>query len=153
MMFSTVGTPDCKYFFYGFLFILTEQLVIYFKALNSYLRWIFSDIAPEVFSGNGYGSECDWWSLGVILFECLCGFTPFYADSVRNIPFVIFHEHNFSCFTQTIDTCQKIVNWRRHWSFPRDAIISPNARDLIEKLVDSPMSRYSCLQFYVQADL
>jgi hypothetical protein len=38
------------------------------------------DIAPEVFTQQGYTRTCDWWSLGVIMYEMLVGFPPFCSD-------------------------------------------------------------------------
>ncbi|KAI9751648.1 MAG: hypothetical protein M4579_005973 [Chaenotheca gracillima] len=34
-------------------------------------------LAPEVYGDRGYSSECDWWSLGVLFFECIYNKRPF----------------------------------------------------------------------------
>ncbi|KAE8679642.1 Detected protein of confused Function [Hibiscus syriacus] len=73
-------------------------------------------IAPEVLLKKGYGMECDWWSLGAIMFEMLVGYPPFYSDD-------------------PMTTCRKIVNWKNHLKFPEEAMLSPDAKDLISKLL------------------
>lgn len=73
-------------------------------------------IAPEVLLKKGYGMECDWWSLGAIMYEMLVGYPPFYSD-------------------EPMSTCRKIVNWRSHLKFPEEAKLSPEAKDLISKLL------------------
>ncbi|XP_022846773.1 serine/threonine-protein kinase tricorner-like isoform X1 [Olea europaea var. sylvestris] len=73
-------------------------------------------IAPEVLLKKGYGMECDWWSLGAIMYEMLVGYPPFYSD-------------------EPMSTCRKIVNWRTHLKFPEEAKLSPEAKDLICKLL------------------
>lgn len=79
-------------------------------------------IAPEVFGQTGYGQEVDWWSVGVILFEMLVGYPPFFSENPS-------------------DTCQKIVKWKQHFSIPLDANLSLEAENLIRKLVTTSESR------------
>ena len=79
-------------------------------------------IAPEVFSQNGYGEEADWWSIGVMFFEMVVGFPPFFSENPS-------------------DTCKKIVKWKEYFSIPPDANLSPEAESFILRMVSQPESR------------
>lgn len=39
-----------------------------------------SYMAPEIFTGNGYSFQVDMWSLGVMMYEFICGKLPFGED-------------------------------------------------------------------------
>ncbi|CAD5224739.1 unnamed protein product [Bursaphelenchus okinawaensis] len=36
-------------------------------------------LAPEVLDDNDYGRSVDWWGLGVVMYEMMCGRLPFYS--------------------------------------------------------------------------
>lgn len=43
-------------------------------------------LAPEVLlDEKGYGKHVDFWSLGVLLFEMCCGWSPFYAEQTQEM--------------------------------------------------------------------
>ncbi|PVU99353.1 hypothetical protein BB559_000761 [Furculomyces boomerangus] len=42
-------------------------------------------MAPEIISGTGYTKSVDWWSLGVVMYECIYNERPFNGESPQEI--------------------------------------------------------------------
>lgn len=98
MAYSTVGTPD---------YIAPEVLA-----------------AQNGSSGYSYTCAVDWWSLGVIMYECLVGYTPFYAED-------------------PVTTCRKILRWRQCLEIPpeKKANLSAECIDFMSCLLAGPETR------------
>uniref|UniRef100_A0AC34RJ78 Serine/threonine protein kinase n=1 Tax=Panagrolaimus sp. JU765 TaxID=591449 RepID=A0AC34RJ78_9BILA len=71
-------------------------------------------IAPEVFQSAGYTKSCDWWSLGVIMYEMLIGYPPFCSETPQ-------------------ETYRKVVNWQQTLVFPPEMPISVDAKATIKR--------------------
>ena len=41
-------------------------------------------VAPEMIRGEGYSHQIDWWAFGILLYEIVCGRTPFQSNSGNN---------------------------------------------------------------------
>ncbi|ORY04817.1 Pkinase-domain-containing protein [Basidiobolus meristosporus CBS 931.73] len=75
-------------------------------------------LAPEIIQSKGHGKAVDWWALGILIFEMLAGYPPFFDDS----PFGIY---------------EKILEGRL--MFPSH--FDPAARDLIKKLLTNDRTK------------
>uniref|UniRef100_A0A3B4AUZ9 non-specific serine/threonine protein kinase n=1 Tax=Periophthalmus magnuspinnatus TaxID=409849 RepID=A0A3B4AUZ9_9GOBI len=84
-------------------------------------------ISPEVLQSQGgdglYGRECDWWAVGVFLYELLVGETPFYAESL-------------------VGTYGKIMSHKNSLCFPDDVEMSAEAKQLICAFLTERHNKY-----------
>lgn len=42
-------------------------------------------LAPEIIQNKGYNKAVDWWAFGVLLYEMISGYPPFFADNPMQI--------------------------------------------------------------------
>ena len=75
-------------------------------------------LAPEIIQSKGHGKAVDWWALGILIYEMLAGYPPFYDEN----PFGIY---------------QKILAGKLE--FPRH--FETHARDLIRKLLTADRTK------------
>ncbi|KAI9670997.1 MAG: camp-dependent protein kinase catalytic subunit [Alyxoria varia] len=76
-------------------------------------------LAPEVVQSKGYNKSVDWWSLGILIYEMLCGFTPFWDSGS---PMKIY---------------ENILKGRVKYP----PYIHPDAQDLLQKLITPDLSK------------
>jgi len=75
-------------------------------------------LAPEIIQSKGYGKAVDWYALGILIFEMLAGYPPFYD------------EDHFKLY-------EKILIGKIRWP-PH---IDPYAKDLIKRLLTADLSK------------
>jgi len=81
-------------------------------------------LAPEIIQSKGHGKAVDWWALGILIYEMLAGYPPFYDEN----PFGIY---------------QKILGGKFEFPHHFDA----NVKDLIKKLLTADRTkRFGCLK-------
>ncbi|KAM7541827.1 hypothetical protein Aperf_G00000002813 [Anoplocephala perfoliata] len=73
-------------------------------------------ISPESSGGGEYGFAVDWWALGVLVYEMICGETPFYSDDL-------------------VTTYSKIMTHTTSLHLPKDIAITPSCLDFIKRLL------------------
>ncbi|KAG9290589.1 hypothetical protein G9A89_020959 [Geosiphon pyriformis] len=75
-------------------------------------------LAPEIIQSKGHGKAVDWWALGILIFEMLAGYPPFFDDN----PFGIY---------------EKILAGKIQ--FPSH--FDPHAKDLIKRLLTADRTK------------
>ncbi|RKF72986.1 Serine/threonine-protein kinase cbk1 [Golovinomyces cichoracearum] len=81
-------------------------------------------MAPEVVRGEIYDARCDWWSIAIILYECLYGHTPFLAEEGGRQ-----------------QTKLNIINHKAVFKFPQRPLVGRKCQDLIRNMIQEKENR------------
>ncbi|KAI3639531.1 hypothetical protein MIR68_002225 [Amoeboaphelidium protococcarum] len=89
---------------------------------DSVIAGTFEYLAPEIIGGLTGSYAADWWALGVVMFEMLCGYHPFYCEDRDEL-------------------CQRIMYMKIE--YPQ--YVSADARDALHRLLHrDPNKRLCC---------
>ncbi|KAI9321692.1 kinase-like domain-containing protein [Dichotomocladium elegans] len=67
-------------------------------------------VSPEVLNHEPYGTEVDWWSVGVVLYELLEGYPPFYGQTAKETYFnIMFHTTVDFANTTLSSACRDLI--------------------------------------------
>ncbi|KAF1995021.1 kinase-like protein [Amniculicola lignicola CBS 123094] len=98
-------------------------------------------MAPEVIKGENYDGRCDWWSIGIILYECLYGMTPFFCENRQVTKARILEHHKYLRFSPEQRYARPNID--RVPLMP----VSRHAMDLILRLLESKEGRLSSRRY------
>lgn len=95
----------------------------------------FGYAAPEVMLKKGHGKPVDMWSMGVITYTLLCGYSPFRSENLQDL----------------IEECcnSAVIFHERYW---KD--VSEDAKDFIGRLLQPiPENRLTSKVSYISSNL
>lgn len=99
-------------------------------------------MAPEVILGQPYDGRCDLWSIGIILYECLYGRTPFYSEN-RQMTKESIVSHRSTLFFPRHERWSRPSTESRVWLPPPSNL----ALDLMQGILTDKEMRLSSRQY------